>query len=152
MKSVLLYLVLVGTPLLGLLGIIEAGERLTPPQSVGGDWQLADESARALAGWCAAGPVARPPTTLTVSQSGTYLELAFDGRPKRSLSARLDGDAITGAFALPDWASCPGHRALLRARVGDGDRMIATLRGDAACPGCPALQLEATRRPPPSND
>jgi len=36
MRSILLYLVLVGIPLIGLLGILEAGEHIVPPPLGGG--------------------------------------------------------------------------------------------------------------------
>jgi hypothetical protein len=38
-KLIVAYVLLVGVPLLGLLGIVRAGQHLTPPISVGGTWR-----------------------------------------------------------------------------------------------------------------
>lgn len=148
-KSVMLYLVLVGTPLIGLLGIIEAGEKITPPRSVGGVWELVGDTGTELADSCLAADFTRPPSGLAVSQSGPYLELSFDGRPKLALAATLAGAEVTGSFALRGGAECS-----LSARITTeptGDRMTVTLT-EKSCPRCAATRFDAIRQPTPSDD
>jgi hypothetical protein len=148
-KSVLLYVVLVGTPLLGLLSIIEAGEKIVPPRSVGGDWELAGDSGSELAGSCLAAAFTRQPSKLVVSQSGPHLELMFLGRPKLAVTATLTGADLAGSFALPDGTNCS-----LSARVipePTGDRMTVTLT-QASCPRCAATRFDAIRPSTSSDD
>jgi hypothetical protein len=149
MRSMLLYLVLVGAPLLGLLGILQAGERIVPPRSVGGVWELDAESARRLAAPCLSLAFKKEPAELVVSQSGTHLRLTFADRSRSSLAVTLGGDSLTGELKLSERATCPGATVELRAQViaGEGhDRMLGSLRR-SMCPECPVTQFEAVRRP-----
>jgi hypothetical protein len=146
MRSVLLYLVLVGTPLLGLLGILQAGERIVPPRSVAGAWELDAESARELAAPCVSLALKKKPAELVVSQSGTHLRLTF---ADRSLAVTLDGDSLTGELTLPERATCPGAAMEFRARFAaesGHDRMTGILR-HAGCTECPTTHFGAVRRP-----
>ncbi|MEO8295120.1 MAG: hypothetical protein ABI613_06345 [Gemmatimonadota bacterium] len=88
MKVMLLYLVLVGLPILGVSMIVKAGGRIVPPISVGGIWRLAavqDSSCRGM-------PF---PDTLvmTVAQSGPELIVHLNARA-RPLIGSVDGPVI----------------------------------------------------------
>ncbi len=123
MKTVLIYLLLVGAPLLGLLGILRAGERIVPPRHVGGEWVLEPAFAAALRAACpdlgfpAAGPA------LAVSQSGTRAVLTLGDTAATTLDARLDGESL--AAATRDGSAACGGRGL---------RLAATLRPGPASP------------------
>ncbi len=148
MKTILIYVLLVGAPLLGLLGILRAGERIVPPRHVGGGWAVEPTFAAALRAACpdlvfpAAGPV------LDVSQSGTRAVLTLNDSAATALDARLDGDALSAATA-EGTAACGGRglrlMAMLRAEP-DPPRLegALTLPG---CPSCAPVPLRAARLP-----
>jgi len=89
MKPVLLYLILVGLPILGTLGLLRAGQDLSAPISVAGTWEVRlsvpnppSDDFRLPPG----------PTVLKISQSGTHLLLAFD--EKTRLEGNVQGMTI----------------------------------------------------------
>src|SRR5690606_1110238 len=79
MRPALLYLVLVGLPLLGVLGILRAGSGLAAPPSFGGAWALAPAS---YPDGCT------PPAELRVAQSGRRAEVALGAETE---AAEVDG-------------------------------------------------------------
>jgi hypothetical protein len=104
-KPVLLYLTLVGLPILGILGLLRAGQNLSAPISVAGTW----EAQLSFPNPPPDEPTIRPgPKVLTISQSGTHLFLAFDEKTKlvgsiddKTISAALsDGPGSTNTLSL----------------------------------------------------
>ena len=142
MKTIAIYLLLVGAPLLGLLGILRAGERIVPPHHVGGEWRLDPAFAAALRAACPdlAFPAAGP--ALDVSQSGTRAVLTLNDSASTTLDARLEGESL---MASADRRS---------AACGGALRLSATLRphprgpelsGAAFVPGSARVPFRATR-------
>ena len=86
MKGVLIYLILVGIPVAGVIGVLRVGQRITPPPYVGGTWAVTirpDSNCRAAA-----------PTdsvTMIVAQSGPHVSVAFDDADLPKLSGRAYG-------------------------------------------------------------
>ena len=137
LKSFFTYLVLVGFPAAGLLGILHVGRGLDAPRAIGGEWRIA------------AGPLAG--STFVVEQSGEHLSLMLpvDGGIQLRGKSRGDtlrlshaGSAISGAEACS-----PVQGTTLRAvlDLSAGVRMTgaAAIGGD----GCPAIPFEAERAP-----
>jgi hypothetical protein len=83
MKTVLLYLGLVGLPLLGVLGILQVGRGLTAPPAFGGTWRLA---AAASEDGCTL-----PAAPLHVAQSGWRAQVALGAT---AVQADVDGRAL----------------------------------------------------------
>jgi hypothetical protein len=81
MKSILLYLFLVGVPLLGIVGLLQVGQSLSAPISLAGKWtaQLVPAQPQDLASedWLLGGGS----TTLSITQSGPNFRLTFDDTP-----------------------------------------------------------------------
>lgn len=151
MKTVLIYVVLVGAPLLGLLGILRAGERIVPPHHLGGEWVLDPAFAAAARAACpelvfpAAGPA------LDVSQSGTRAVLTLNDSAGTVLDATLEGSALAAATDERSTV-CEGRGLRLAAglRLDPGSPQ---LDGTAAVPGCAAcapVPFRATRGAPTS--
>ena len=127
MKSLLLYLVLVGLPLAGLFGILRLGSRLEAPPAIGGAWAVT------------AAPGAALPDSLHLSQSGVHLSVTAGGA---KLSGRLEGGALSAAAP----AGAGPCAASLRARVeASAGRMAGTL---SLPPRCQPAAFGAVRRPP----
>jgi hypothetical protein len=86
-RSVVIYLILVGLPVLGTSVVLEKGRDLKAPMSVGGEWNLQvwpDSS-------CPAIPV--DTLSLAVQQSGPRLEIELGGQAR--LHGRIDADRFS---------------------------------------------------------
>jgi len=94
MKPVLLYLVLVGIPILGILGLLQVGQTLSAPISVAGTWN-AQLSLPSQLDSAAGDPLIHPgPTLLNISQSGPRLFLAFNDDQKTTLVGNVQDMTI----------------------------------------------------------
>lgn len=89
-KSILTYLFLVGTPLVGLLWILDyGGQRIAPP-AISGAWQIEGSLTSCLDA---------QPSELGFQQSGRFVQVALGGA---SGEARLDGEELHGSVVEPN--------------------------------------------------
>ena len=94
MRPVLLYLVLVGIPVLGILGLLQVGQTLSPPISLAGTWN-AQLSLPSQLDSAAGDPLMDPgPILLNISQSGPDLFLAFDDDQETTLVGNVKDRTI----------------------------------------------------------
>ncbi len=153
-KLVFAYGCLVVVPLLGVLGILRLGQHLTPPVSVGGNWNLdADFSALALEP-CREllSSVSQP--FLSISQSGINLVFSLNNPQKTTLSGTIRDTALTmGAerSGNPESATgnCRDPQAIyLKATVNkQGEQRVLTgTLGIAGCRHCAPLSFRAVRQ------
>src|SRR5688572_17232903 len=122
LKSVAVYLILVGTPLLGLIGVLQWGESIDPPDHVGGPWSIEQACAGVPAG-----------TGLDVSQSGRFLRVKF--RDGVAGKGRLEADHLTATITA-NVGECSGQDLAVDARLEEG-RLVGTIQGPQ-CSACPA--------------
>jgi len=146
MKAVLQYVVLVGIPVLIVVGLLQIGEHfLRAPASVGGAWELElmPQSVNDLS--CGDLPFQADQPVLTISQSGPQLRLSFNDEHHTTLAGQLKDLTITAEVVAP---SRPAESPLaLRATVDrqtEPNRFQGTL---TAAPCGTTLSLTATRRP-----
>ncbi len=134
MKSVLLYLILVGVPVLGVLGVLRLGEQIVPPAAIGGRWQVEGGG----------GACVVPGGTFSVAQSGEFLHVSISGRA--DLPARLRNGVLSAEGGARDGISpgCGQSPVRIRARVGSGERMEGSI-GMPGCAGCPLQPFSAVR-------
>ncbi len=146
-KTTVIYLLLVGPPFLGLIGILELGRGLTAPRSIGGEWQLDVASRRQAAGACPDLVFDKQPT-LKVSQSGLRAELVFADKAKTRLSVDLVDDAVAGSGTAAGAPGCDQPLTLEARLTGSGPtaELVGTL-ARPGCPSCPATRFRAARRP-----
>lgn len=138
MRLILLYLFLVGMPILGVLAILRLGENLTPPVSVGGAWniEISSQTGDNLA--CSNPLMSSQQPILTISQSGPRLLLIFNDPARTTLIGEIHEATIT--------ARTPGHganatadetaRLYLEARVDrqtEPDRLQGTFAFSSQC-------------------
>lgn len=135
MRSFLVYLALVGAPLLGLLGILRAGERVVPPHHAGGKWALGGGVAALLGAACPGLVFPESGAVLDVSQSGTRARLTLNDGGGTVLDATLRGRVLAAPAEGRTPAACGGRGLRLRATLdslpGGGE-----LRGSLSVPGC----------------
>jgi hypothetical protein len=143
------YILLVGIPLLGIVGVLGAGRSLTAPLSVAGSWELQIDPNITQAQSCVAGLGFTHPTVLEISQSGKYLSLTLGTQPKIKLQAALEGKELVADSTLPVAESCSGAAGLsLRAGVEPKatPRTMSGVLSFDACPSCGAASFRAIRQ------
>lgn len=153
---ILAYTFLVALPVLGLVGILKSGRRLTAPISVDGQWQLQADPVRLAALPCAKTLAEGPDTALVISQSGKNFTVSLSNNPKSTGSGELDGTTLRAALApsaaWSDDATCGTDRELsLVAKVdakADPRSLVGTL-SVSHCPECTAVEFHAVHQSPP---
>ena len=149
-RSILLYLALVGLPVVGVLGILHLGQRLTAPVSVGGAWIVEIAPGSATDPSCADPPIRSNRPVLTISQSGPRLALILNNGGRTNLTGEIRGVTITAGEPRPPEASAvnTSHPAIIAIhaavdRLPEPDR----LRGLLTVSGCrAAVSFAATRQ------
>jgi len=137
LKSVALYLVLVGLPLLGLFALLDWGRRLGPPPAIGGRSELAEPTTAACPGLPAQ-------AVISIEQSGRFLRVRLDDMPFGE--GRLD-DGRVRASVPALLVGCPAEALALEATLDDsGERLVGRL-GRPGCDACPPAALVAERLP-----
>jgi hypothetical protein len=97
MKTVMQYLILVGLPIIGVFGLLQIGQRLTPPVSVGGNWLIEVTPEAGGNATCGQFLTQSGRPRLTISQSGPRLVLTFNDAAKTALPGRIDDLTLTAA-------------------------------------------------------
>jgi hypothetical protein len=127
------YLLSVGVPVMGLLGVLEAGRGIPAPLSIGGQWTLEfDPAVR-----CAKGPGYPRPSALSISQSGTSAVITLNDGHATALEATVNGTALTAK------SSAAGIAASISGRPGE-----RTLEGKMELDGCAPVAFRAVRQAP----
>ena len=115
------YLLLVGVPVLGLLGILEAVRGIAAPPSISGDWTLQFDPAAP----CANGPASLRQPALSISQSGTGALITVNDGHATTLEASIDGSTLTAKSLTASIAGKPGERTLEGKMHFDGCAPVA---------------------------
>ncbi len=149
MRHLLAYLLFVGIPLAGLLGVLRLGQGIRAPQAVHGHYAVSHlESAGACQAYLLSGD-----SSLTMTQSGRQVTATLGRAGAVTLRGSVDGSTLTLAgvvpAALPHQAECP---------VGDTVRLVGQARrapdhghldGSLAflrCTDCPTATFHAVRQ------
>jgi hypothetical protein len=153
---ILAYILLVGLPVVGLLGVLKSGRELTAPISVDGLWQLQADPARLAALPCGKALAENPETGLAISQSGKNFTLTLSNGPKSTASGALEGTTLKASIVpAPGWsdaASCGSGRELSLVATVDPKADPRSLTGKLSvnnCPACAPVEFYAVRQAPP---
>jgi len=133
-RLVISYVLLVGIPLLGVVGVLGAGRGLTAPISVAGNWDLQ------LGQSCGAGLGFTDPTILDISQSGNYLTLTLNSQPQVGLQGTLQGKRFATSLGCPLEASCSGPAGLSLTAEVDTNAAPRTMSGVLSFNGSPSCR------------
>lgn len=137
LKSILIYLILVGIPLAGLLWILDhGGQRLAPP-AITGAWQIEGSLTSCLGA---------QPAELAFQQSGRFVQVALGGA---SGEARLDGEQLRASIVEPNGV-CSSVE-LEGSFDATTERFVGQATG-SGCEACRGVDFVATRVPSPQTD
>jgi hypothetical protein len=136
MKSFLIYLILVGIPVVGVIGVLRAGRHITPAPYVGGTWKVT-VSPDSLCPSATAGDT----VVLTVSQSGPHITATL----KTPQEIKLSGRAYGAQFRVSGSDQVQLHAAVKRGE----NRMRGILVG-YPCAAARRTLLRGNRVLPPN--
>jgi hypothetical protein len=140
-RFVIVYILLVGVPLLGIVGVLKAGRHLTAPISVNGTWSVSADSAPLSPGPCGEGS-SLSHSSLVISQSGKNLSLAFDGSARASGDGSLEGATVKAPLQLMRDASrgagCAAAQPLTLTASVNPQSDPRSLTGSITVDGCAA--------------
>jgi len=144
------YTLLVGLPLLGLIGVLKIGRSLKAPISVDGVWTFQINSASL----CMGSQSEFEPVML-ISQSGPYLQLRSQGAPTLSGSGVIDGKKLRAILpgSSADANGCGTNRGLSLVANVDPDSQPRQLNGSiqfADCRACSPIAFRALKQPTPA--
>lgn len=120
MRHLLSYLLFVGIPLAGLLGVLRVGQGLEAPRAVHGSWAVQPMAASGRV--CTRYLLSDADSTLIISQSGRQLTATLGPRAEVGLKGSVTGNevALEGVI-LP--GTTPRHMA-----CSEGDTLRLTAR------------------------
>jgi|HubBroStandDraft_1064217.scaffolds.fasta_scaffold00001_178 hypothetical protein len=150
---ILAYVFLVALPVVGLIGVLKSGRKLTAPISVDGLWQLQADPVRLAALPCGKTLAQNPNTALVISQSGKNFTVSLSNDPKSTSSGVLEGNTLK-ALLVPSvaWsAGCGDSRELSLVATVDpkaDPRSLAGLLSVNHCPACASVEFHAVRQTP----
>jgi hypothetical protein len=137
MRPILWYVVFVGVPLLALFGILRLGEGLPAPRAVHGEYAFDVDSSGAFS--CLTPRVAGGERRMTISQSGTRLELNLIGEQPVAFRGTIAGDTIRTAAARTCLTADSSAMSATVERTGSETELVGhlELRGCSTCPRIP---------------
>lgn len=152
-KLLIVYLCLVGIPLLGLLAILRAGERLTPPTSLGGSWKLEADFTSLASQACRDLLFGIKQPFLIISQSGPSIALTLNNSERTILPGTVEnGSLFAGSTPANDdgpiSADCVDPHAIrVRAEIAKeaGHRILIGTLTIAGCEPCVPVPFRAER-------
>jgi len=154
---VIAYILLVGLPILGLIGVLKSGRKLVAPISVDGQWKLQFDQARLAALPCGKALAESTDAALAISQSGQNFTLSLANGPRSSGAGQLDDETLKASIApAPEWAGqadCGANRELTLVASVDpraNPRSLAGRLSVANCPTCDSIDFHAVKETPPA--
>jgi len=155
---VMAYIVLVGLPLLGLVGVLRNGRTLSAPVSVEGRWTFQADPRQPVYQPCLQALISLPNPGMTISQSGKSLVVSLHDPARLTGSGIIEGSTIHASLLPPrgvaNGTDCSGEQALSFAAAIDPKTDPKSLAGTLSvslCSSCAPLPFHATRasRPMP---
>lgn len=152
---IMAYILLVGLPVVGLIGVLKSGRTLTAPISVDGRWQLQADPVRLAALPCGKTLAQNPYTALAISQSGKNFTLSLSDGPKSTAWGVLDGTtlkaSVVPSIAWSAEAGCGDGRELSLVATVDpkaNPRSLVGLLSVNHCSACTPVEFHAVRQTP----
>ena len=94
---IIAYILLVGVPVIGLVGVVEAGRNLIAPLSVDGAWRIQADFDQLASSHCLKSLGSIRDTDLMISQSGKNLIITLSDGSKATGSGIIEGTRLTAS-------------------------------------------------------
>lgn len=150
MRSILLYLALVGLPILGVLAILRLGEEIEAPPHLGGVWSASLAPAAQLVPPCV--ELAHDSTVFRIAQSGIHVSIVLNDAARTRIESRLVADRLWGRNErLPTLGTarnaCPDASLELAAEVvaHGRDSILVGHLWAGGCAACEPVSFRARR-------
>ena len=154
---IIAYILLVGIPVLGLVGVLKSGRALAAPISVDGIWKLETNSSPAAALPCSNRLASITNGTVAISQSGKSLVFTLNHGSKATSLGAIEGITVKASFAsgTSNEAGCDGNRTLTLTATLDPNSEPRTMNGTLSvdgCNSCTPVDFRASRQPRSSSE
>ena len=151
MRNVRIYMLMVGTPLLGVALVLYLGQRIQPQSYIGGAWNVEIDAAALSSSPCAELLTTLKQPALNISQSGRYLLVRLNNRAATTVEGQISGITLragpTSGFEAG--STCDGKNAIkFTAELNKAMPGQVQLNGElqiAGCAGCAPLAFKAIR-------
>jgi len=154
------YVLLVGAPLLALVGILRAGMHLSAPVAIHGNWSVQADFSPWHGVPCEALLANTPQPLLSIDQSGRDLTVTLNDFEKTVITGTIDGYSLSTDPSNErkeiepyprHYGACMSPQSLhLQAamnRQGKQRLLTGTFHLEG-CPSCPPVDFKATRQVP----
>jgi hypothetical protein len=150
MKRVFNYLMLVGIPLLGVMGVLRVGQSLPAMLCMHGPWTV-ETSQQATSPSCTEQRRQVEPLAFSISQSGPRLSISLDNERKDVLQGRIDDTDVIATvphFSGTSFLTNETGTNIVELRATlDRQATPARLWGVLSFSKCPELKFVATHQP-----
>jgi hypothetical protein len=151
MRHLLAYLVFVGIPLGGLLGILQVGQGIEAPMAIHGAYAVVPMAPSGFA--CYAYLLGGDDSTVIVAQSGRQVTVTLGPKGEVTLSGKLLGAYLTAEGVIPPettprYVACPGGDTIRMTVQAHREKQVKRLDARllvAGCPECEPLGFVAVR-------
>ncbi len=94
MKTIILYIALIGILFIGLLAILRLGEKIKAPQNVSGKWRIDAGFVNSIHNSCTPVYLPKKDPLVQIEQSGIHLTVYFNDPAKTELHGKLANDSM----------------------------------------------------------
>lgn len=101
MRLIILYILLVGAMLVGLLEILRVGEKMKAPEDVSGNWTIDKQTQSQIQSNCGNIIFFKQNADFNIEQSGKYLELTLSDASNTKMEGKLENDSLKFSGTLP---------------------------------------------------
>ena len=147
-RNVCTYILMVGTPLLGVALVLYLGQRIQPESYIGGAWNIEIDATALRNSPCAELLTTLKQPALNISQSGRYLLVRLNNRAETSVEGQLRGTTLRAgpAAGFEAGSICDGKNAINF--TAELNKATPELNGElqvAGCAGCASIAFKAIR-------
>jgi len=151
MRNVRIYVLMVGTPLVGVALVLYLGQHLQPQSYIGGAWNVEIDAAALSSSPCAELLTTLNQPALNISQSGRYLLVRLNNRAATTVEGQISGTTIRAGqeSGFEARSTCNGKNAIeFTAGLSKAMPGQVQLNGElrlAGCAGCAPVAFKAIR-------
>jgi len=151
MRNIRIYVLMVGTPLLGVALVLYLGQRIRPQSYVGGAWNLELDAVALSSSPCAELLTTLKQPALNISQSGRHLLVRLNNRAETTVEGQIRGTTLRAGptSGFEPGSTCDGKNSVnLVGELNKTTPLQVQLNGElqiAGCAACAPVAFKAIR-------